>query len=153
MSKLQSASAATGFFGLVGAAGAPTIGHLANKHGPRFTIPMALWLSLVIIPFPWLCGQAPRRPDRRGHPDGFGRAKWSRFQPDAHLQHRPERPESAQHGLHVLLLHRRRSRLLPGRMVLVSCGLVGRLWLRNNDHFPRDRRRIHLWAQGGSTMC
>ena len=35
------ASAVTGFFGLVGAvgaAGAPTVGHLADKHGPRFTI-------------------------------------------------------------------------------------------------------------------
>ena len=30
---------------------------LPRQHGPRFTIRMALWLSLVIIPFPWLCAQ------------------------------------------------------------------------------------------------
>jgi hypothetical protein len=54
-----------------------------------------------------------------------GRAKRSRFQPDVHLQHRPERPESAQHGGHLLLLHRRRSRLLTGRMVLVRWGASG----------------------------
>jgi predicted MFS family arabinose efflux permease len=49
-----SPSAATGFFGLVGAvgaAGAPTIGHLADKHGPRFTIRIALWLSLLSFLF------------------------------------------------------------------------------------------------------
>jgi predicted MFS family arabinose efflux permease len=39
-----------GFFGLVGAvgaAGAPTFGHLAGKHGPRATIRVALWLSMI----------------------------------------------------------------------------------------------------------
>jgi len=49
-----SASAVTGFFGLigaVGAAGAPTVGHLADKHGPRFTIRVALWLSLFSFLF------------------------------------------------------------------------------------------------------
>ena len=49
-----SASAAAGFFGLVGAvgaAGAPTMGHLADKHGPRFTIRVALWLSLFSFLF------------------------------------------------------------------------------------------------------
>jgi len=43
-------SAVAGFFGLVGAvgaAGAPTFGHLAAKHGPRATIRVALWLGLV----------------------------------------------------------------------------------------------------------
>jgi len=42
-------SAVAGVFGLVGAvgaAGAPTVGHLAGKHGPRATIRVALWLSL-----------------------------------------------------------------------------------------------------------
>ncbi len=42
-------SAVAGFFGLVGAvgaAGAPTFGHLAAKHGPRAVIRIALWLSL-----------------------------------------------------------------------------------------------------------
>jgi predicted MFS family arabinose efflux permease len=42
-------SAVAGFFGLVGAvgaAGAPTFGHLAGKHGPRATIRVALWLSM-----------------------------------------------------------------------------------------------------------
>lgn len=42
-------SAVAGFFGLVGAvgaAGAPTFGHLASKHGPRATIRVALWLSM-----------------------------------------------------------------------------------------------------------
>jgi len=43
-------SGMAGVFGLVGAAGAagaPTFGHLAGKHGPRSTIRVALWLSLV----------------------------------------------------------------------------------------------------------
>jgi predicted MFS family arabinose efflux permease len=42
-------SAVAGFFGLVGAlgaAGAPTFGHLASKHGPRATIRVALWLGM-----------------------------------------------------------------------------------------------------------
>ena len=42
-------SAVAGFFGLVGAvgaAGAPTFGHLAAKHGPRASIRVALWLSM-----------------------------------------------------------------------------------------------------------
>jgi predicted MFS family arabinose efflux permease len=49
-----SAGAAAGFFGLVGAvgaAGAPTFGHVADKYGPRFTIRIALWLSLVSFLF------------------------------------------------------------------------------------------------------
>jgi len=43
-------SAVAGFFGLVGAvgaAGAPTFGHLAAKHGPRASIRVALWLSML----------------------------------------------------------------------------------------------------------
>jgi predicted MFS family arabinose efflux permease len=42
-------SAVAGFFGLVGAvgaAGAPTFGHLAGKYGPRVIIRVALWLSM-----------------------------------------------------------------------------------------------------------
>ncbi|MDP9292674.1 MAG: MFS transporter [Verrucomicrobiota bacterium] len=45
----RNAAAIAGVFGLVGAfgaAGAPTVGHLADKHGPRFTIRLALWLAL-----------------------------------------------------------------------------------------------------------
>jgi predicted MFS family arabinose efflux permease len=55
-----SAGAVTGFFGLVGAvgaAGAPTVGHLADKHGPRFTIRVALWLSLFSFLFLGFAGQ------------------------------------------------------------------------------------------------
>src|SRR5277367_3844975 len=55
-----SASAVTGFFGLVGAvgaAGAPTVGHLADKHGPRFTIRLALWLSLIAFLLLGFAGQ------------------------------------------------------------------------------------------------
>jgi predicted MFS family arabinose efflux permease len=55
-----SASAAAGFFGLVGAvgaAGAPTIGHLADKHGPRFTIRIALWLSVFSFLFLGFAGK------------------------------------------------------------------------------------------------
>ena len=47
--RFVNASAAAGFFGLVGALGAvaaPTVGHLSDKHGPRFTIRIALWLTL-----------------------------------------------------------------------------------------------------------
>ncbi|EDY17096.1 major facilitator superfamily MFS_1 [Chthoniobacter flavus Ellin428] len=43
-------SAAAGLFGLVGAVGAlaaPTIGHLAHKHGPRYTVSVALWTTLA----------------------------------------------------------------------------------------------------------
>jgi predicted MFS family arabinose efflux permease len=55
-----SASAITGFFGLVGAigaAGAPTVGHLADKDGPRFTIRVALWLSLFSFLFLGFAGK------------------------------------------------------------------------------------------------
>jgi predicted MFS family arabinose efflux permease len=55
-----SASAITGFFGLVGAvgaAGAPTVGHLADKHGPRFTVRVALWLSLFSFLFLGFAGK------------------------------------------------------------------------------------------------
>jgi predicted MFS family arabinose efflux permease len=55
-----SASAITGFFGLigaVGAAGAPTVGHLADKYGPRFTIRIALRLSLFSFLFLGFAGQ------------------------------------------------------------------------------------------------
>ena len=51
------ASAAAGLFGLVGALGAliaPAVGHLADKHGPRFTIRIALWtafLSFLLMGF------------------------------------------------------------------------------------------------------
>lgn len=53
-------SAAAGIFGLVGAVGAlgaPTIGHLADKHGPRFTIRIALWLALGSFLFMGFFGQ------------------------------------------------------------------------------------------------
>lgn len=43
-----SPSASAGLFGLVGALGAlaaPAIGHLAGRHGPRFTIRISLWLT------------------------------------------------------------------------------------------------------------
>jgi predicted MFS family arabinose efflux permease len=55
------ASEVAGLFGLVGAVGAggaPTIGHLADKHGPRFTIRAALWLTLASF---LLMGLAGRR--------------------------------------------------------------------------------------------
>ena len=56
----SSPSAIAGFFGLVGAvgaAGAPTIGHLADKHGPRFTIRLALWLSFFSFLFLGFAGK------------------------------------------------------------------------------------------------
>jgi predicted MFS family arabinose efflux permease len=43
-------SAVAGFFGLVGAvgaAGAPTFGHLAGKYGARANIRVALWLGMI----------------------------------------------------------------------------------------------------------
>ena len=54
------AGSAAGLFGLVGAAGAlgaPTIGHLADKHGPRFTIRIALWLALFSFLFMGVAGR------------------------------------------------------------------------------------------------
>src|SRR3984893_12098979 len=45
------------FFAAVGAAGAPTVGHLADKHGPRFTIRVALWLSLFSFLFLGFAGK------------------------------------------------------------------------------------------------
>jgi predicted MFS family arabinose efflux permease len=53
-------SAAAGLFGMVGAVGAlaaPTIGHLADKHGPRFTIRVALWVALFSFLFMGLAGR------------------------------------------------------------------------------------------------
>lgn len=47
---VASPSAAAGLFGLVGALGAlaaPAIGHLAGRHGPRFTILISLWLTFL----------------------------------------------------------------------------------------------------------
>jgi predicted MFS family arabinose efflux permease len=58
--RYANASAVTGLFGLigaVGAAGAPTVGHLADKHGPRFTIRVALWLSLIAFLFLGFAGR------------------------------------------------------------------------------------------------
>jgi predicted MFS family arabinose efflux permease len=55
------ASEVAGLFGLIGAigaGGAPTIGHLADKHGPRFTIRAALWLTLASF---FLMGLTGRR--------------------------------------------------------------------------------------------
>lgn len=53
-------AAVAGMFGLVGAAGAlcaPGIGHLAHKHGPRFTIRIALWVALLSFAFMALAGK------------------------------------------------------------------------------------------------
>jgi predicted MFS family arabinose efflux permease len=53
-------AAVAGLFGLVGAAGAlcaPGIGHLAHKHGPRFTIRIALWVALLSFAFMALAGR------------------------------------------------------------------------------------------------
>lgn len=53
-------SAVAGFFGLVGAigaAGAPTFGHLAAKHGPRTVIRIALWVALASFIFMGFAGK------------------------------------------------------------------------------------------------
>lgn len=54
------AGAIAGVFGLVGALGAmgaPTVGHLAAKHGPRFTVNIALWVALFSFLFMAFFGQ------------------------------------------------------------------------------------------------
>ncbi len=46
----HSGSTVAGLFGLVGAVGAlgaRTVGHLADKHGPRVTVAVGLWMSLA----------------------------------------------------------------------------------------------------------
>ncbi len=42
--------------GAVGAAGAPLVGQLAHKHGPRSTIQGALWLTVAAFVFMGLLG-------------------------------------------------------------------------------------------------
>jgi len=56
----QSGSAVAGLFGLVGAVGAacaPTFGHIAGKHGPRSTIRVALWLAMFSFIFMGFAGK------------------------------------------------------------------------------------------------
>jgi predicted MFS family arabinose efflux permease len=53
-------SASAGYFGLIGAIGAlaaPSIGHVTDRRGTRFTIQLALWLVLISFVFMGYLGQ------------------------------------------------------------------------------------------------
>ena len=53
-------SASAGYFGLIGAVGAlaaPSIGHVTDRRGTRFTIQIALWLVLISFVFMGVLGR------------------------------------------------------------------------------------------------
>jgi MFS family permease len=120
----------------------PTYGY-ANaslETRPAYHHPLRALAGARLVSFARCNGLAFCGTDHRRHPHGYVRADRACGKPDAYLRHRQDRPEPAEHGLHVFVFHRRRHRFLPWRRLLALVGLVGRVRICERsagDRHPR----------------